>query len=138
MRITACFHPQRLARTARGFTLAYPSYVNSITKTKRKAAEACLSSYATWMERFYTSNLRYDEDAAGNDVSLPTMDCATAQNTGNDYSYSFSGTPTRTTYTVQAVPRGAQATHDAACGTLTLDQTGQKDTSGDEGPATCW
>src|SRR3546814_10324649 len=70
---------QRMNRTGRaGFTLieliivvtivailaliAYPSYINSITRSKRAAATACLSSYATFMERFYTTNLRYDVD----------------------------------------------------------------------------
>src|SRR3546814_2617218 len=76
---------QRMNRTGRaGFTLieliivvtivailaliAYPSYINSITRSKRAAATACLSSYATFMERFYTTNLRYDVDTAGDDV----------------------------------------------------------------------
>src|SRR3546814_14959759 len=67
--------------------IAYPSYINSITRSKRAAATACLSSYATFMERFYTTNLRYDVDTAGDDVALPTLDCATAANTGADYGY---------------------------------------------------
>src|SRR3546814_12246274 len=84
---------QRMNRTGRaGFTLieliivvtivailapiAYPSYINSITRSKRAAATACLSSYATFMERFYTTKLRYDTDTAGDDLALPSVGCA--------------------------------------------------------------
>ena len=39
--------------------IAYPSYIDSVVKTKRSAAAACLSEQANYMERFYTTNLRY-------------------------------------------------------------------------------
>ncbi|NKF23170.1 type IV pilin protein [Solimonas marina] len=117
--------------------IAYPSYVGSITKSKRRAAEACLSSYATYMERYYTTNLRY-VDADGNAIDLPTLDCASADNTGGDYQYGFSGTPTASTYVLQAAPAGAQQSRDSACGTLTLDQTGARDNLGDAALSTCW
>src|SRR3546814_11177591 len=95
---------QRMNRTGRaGFTLieliivvtivailaliAYPSYINSITRSKRAAATACLSSYATFMERFYTTNPRYAVDTAGDDLAFPTLYCAPAANTGADYGY---------------------------------------------------
>lgn len=118
--------------------VAYPSYISSVTKTKRAAAEACLSEYANYMERYYTTNLRYDQDGGGNANSLPALDCASAQNTGEAYEYSFPAAPTATTYTIQAVPQGAQASRDAQCGTLTLDQAGTKGISGTGTVATCW
>ncbi|HER34946.1 MAG: type IV pilin protein [Halothiobacillaceae bacterium] len=105
--------------------IAYPSYINSVVKTKRAAATACLSEYANYMERFYTTNLRYDEDRGGTAVSLPALDCASNANTGDDYAYSFLGTPTRSTFVLRAVPQNAQATRDD-CGTLTLDQAGTR------------
>ena len=37
--------------------IAYPSYINSVVKTKRAAAEGCVSEYANYMERYYTTNL---------------------------------------------------------------------------------
>ena len=40
--------------------IALPTYTNYITKTRRVAAEGCLSQYANYMERYYTTNLRYD------------------------------------------------------------------------------
>ncbi len=124
--------------------IAYPSYVKSITKTKRRAAEACLSQFATYMERFYTTNLRYDQDSASNAMNTAALqalnlDCASAQNTGNDYSYGFAaGYPTQSTYRLQATPIGAQATRDAACGALQLDQTGARGNTGPADTSQCW
>jgi type IV pilus assembly protein PilE len=135
-------------RTQKGFTLielmitvviigvlaaiAYPSYTNSVTKSKRRAAEACLSSYAQYMERFYTANMRYDKKIDNTNNALPAVDCASVQNTGKDYRYQIQAV-TRSTYTLAAVPSGIQATRDAACGTLTLNQAGTRGAI-----ASCW
>ena len=149
------FPPARGSRRPSGFTLielmvvvlivaiiaavAYPSYISSVTKTKRAAAEACLSEYANYMERYYTTNLRYDQDAGGTANALPALDCASAQNTGENYVYSFpAGTPTQSTFSIQAVPQGAQAGRDAQCGTLTINQVGTKGISGTGTVDTCW
>lgn len=119
--------------------IAYPSYINSVTKTHRTAAEGCLSEYANYMERYYTTNLKYDKDRAGNAIALPALDCASAQNTGQYYNYSFTnGEPTQSTYKIQAVPQGIQATRDTLCGTLTLDQAGTQTESGSGSLSDCW
>lgn len=151
------FHKRPLRRV-RGFTLielliaiaivgilaaiAIPSYTNSVVKSKRRAAEACLSSFATQMERYYTTTLRYCVDANADgacdsaDFTLPTLDCATVANTGRDYTYT--ATATLATFTVQAAPTTTQASRDATCGTLTLNQTGAKAVSGTGGVSNCW
>ena len=121
--------------------IAYPSYVNYITKTHRVAAEGCLSEYANYMERFYTTNLRYDKTSATPAVAnaLPVFDCKTPQQTGANYAYGFAAnSPTQTAYTIQAVPINAQLTRDSQCGTLTLDQTGARNKSGTGTVAQCW
>jgi type IV pilus assembly protein PilE len=124
--------------------IAYPSYTRYITHTHRTAAEACLSEYANYMERYYTTNLRYDEDSDGNDNSLPDLDCASAGQTGANYKYTFAdGELTQSTYVLQAVPQGVQADRDTQCATLALDQTGQRYIKDDveEGSGTdksCW
>ena len=118
--------------------VAYPSYVNSVTKTKRAAAEACLSEYANYMERYYTTNLRYDQSSAGTANALPALDCASSQNTGANYAYSFPAAPTQSTFSIQATPLGAQASRDTQCGTLTIDQAGTKTVSGSGTVGTCW
>ena len=113
--------------------LAYPSYVNYTVKTNRKAAEACLSEYSNYMERYYTTNLNYSTTTA----KLPQMDCATPSQTGQSYAYGLASASTAS-YQLQAAPISGtqQANKDTQCGTLYLDQTGNRTTSG--GGTSCW
>nr|WP_283249617.1 type IV pilin protein [Hydrogenophilus thiooxidans] len=110
--------------------IAYPSYRNHVLKTRRSAAQGCLVELAQWMERFYTTNLRYHQDSSGTAVVLPNTQCR--QDLANYYTFSFSGNPTATTFTLQAVPQGAQA--NDSCGTLTLNQAGVRTPT----TAGCW
>ena len=139
---------QRNTRTSKGFTLielmivvaivailtaiAYPSYTHYIIKTRRSAAKACLSEYANYMERYYTTNLTYT--GAVNQV----FDCESTAQTGNYYTWSDPTIPAGgSAYTLSAVPTGAQ--NDTECGTLSLDWTGKRGaTGGTLGPASCW
>lgn len=124
--------------------IAYPSYVHYVTRSRRVAAEACLSDYANYLERFYTTNMRYDLDTGGNPMNTAALaalqlDCASNANTGLYYTYAFAAnSPTRSTYVLQAVPQGVQATRDTACATLTLDQTGQRGVTGTSSVDRCW
>jgi len=123
--------------------IALPAYTKYVTKTKRVAAEGCLSEYANYMERYYTSNLGYKQDTSATPVANPistspptlVLDCASAQQTGANYAYTVP-TLTTSTYTLQATPTGGQLTADTQCGTLTLDQAGNR-TPSDSG-STCW
>jgi type IV pilus assembly protein PilE len=115
--------------------IALPSYMRHVVKTKRVAAEACLSEYANFMERYYTTNLRYSKDTSEVAITLPNLDCAANGQTGADYSYAFAASqPTDTTYTIQATARAgsAQASRDAACSPLGIDQVGTRTPNG------CW
>ncbi len=111
--------------------ITYPSYTKQVQKTRRHKAEACLMELAQYMERFYTTNLKYHQDSSGNAVTLPGTDCR--NELSGFYTFGFSGTPTATTFTIQAVPAGAQA--GDACGTLTINQTGRKTPANTPG---CW
>lgn len=126
--------------------IAYPTYTSYVTKTRRAAATACLSQYANYMERYYTTNLRYDQDSAGIANSLPVLDCASVAQTGDSYSYAFAANPalSQATYKILATPiaGSAQASRDTSCAVLGIDQSGQrfyKSTSSDQaGLSTCW
>lgn len=124
--------------------IAFPSYTNAVVKTKRRAAQVCLASFATHMERFYTTNLRYDQTVAGvamNTTALRALnlECASTRNTGADYSYGFAAdSPTASTYSLVATPAGRQATKDARCGELSVNQAGVRSVTGADGTTKCW
>ncbi|WP_276512570.1 type IV pilin protein [Marinobacter daepoensis] len=120
--------------------VAYPAYTNQVVSTNRSAAAACLSEQAGYMERFYTTNLRYDKDRSGTDNPLSdgtlVLDCMSSAQTGSDYNYSVTAL-SRTAYTVNAAPKGAQANRDGSkCGTLTLDHKGTRGAGG--AVESCW
>ena len=130
--------------------IALPTYTSYITKTRRAAAKGCLSEYANYMERYYTTNLRYDQSDDATPVANPVtgttptlvLDCASAQQTGANYTYDFPSTSlSASIFTVEAIPipGSAQATRDTLCGTLTLNQAGTRNIIGGTGTvAQCW
>jgi type IV pilus assembly protein PilE len=113
--------------------IAIPAYKTYVVKTNRNAAKACLSEYAQFMERYYTTNLSYASAAPGN------LGCASDANLNMAYSFSVSvNVNSPRLYTVTAAPQNAQSTRDTQCGTLTLDQSGTKTKSGTAALSTCW
>ncbi len=121
-------------------SIAYPSYTRYITRTHRVAAEGCLSEYANYMERFYTTNLNYSKDiSSGNKLkdNFPVLDCASASQTGDNYQYTLASA-TSTAYTVDATPVGTQLARDTECGTLSLNQAGQRGKTGTGTIEKCW
>lgn len=129
-------------------TIAVPAYTSSVVKSKRRAAQVCLASFATHMERYYTTNLRYnvppsvvdpDDPPGCNDgeaPDLPPLECASAQNAGRDYD--FTVTSTCSTYTLAAAPKNAQESRDEHCAILSLNQAGVRGVTGADGVAKCW
>jgi type IV pilus assembly protein PilE len=125
--------------------IAFPSYIKQVTKTNRVAAEGCLSEYANYMERYYTTNLRYDQvpassgTAAGTPNPITTspatlvLGCAATSQTGTNYTYTVPAS-SATAYTIQATPIGAQLNRDTQCGSLSLNQAGTRSPT----TAGCW
>lgn len=117
--------------------IAIPSYENSIVKSNRKAMTGCMLEAAQFMERFYTTNLRYDQTTGGTAVALPALGCAT--DLSASYTLALAPAPGVTTYTIQATPIGRQLGKDTLCGVLTIDQTGAKTEAGTAtAPEDCW
>lgn len=104
--------------------IAYPSYQQYVLRTHRSAAQGCLTELAQWMERYYATQMTYA------DATLPNTACQA--DLAARYKFSFVGTPTATTYTLQAVPQGAQ--EKDTCGTLTVNQAGNRTPS----TTGCW
>jgi|APMI01.1.fsa_nt_gi type IV pilus assembly protein PilE len=132
---------------ARGFTLielmivvviiaiiaavAYPSYQQHIQRTRRAVAAGCMMELSQFMERFFTTNMRYDQDTAGNAVVLPGC----SANVAAFYVPGLNPAPTPTQYTVEMVPQGAQLAD--VCGTLTINQAGARSPDAGARPE-CW
>jgi len=143
------FQRPAASRMAAGFTLielmitvaivgilvvaAVEGYDFATIKARRGAAKGCLQEMAQYMERFYTTNLAYDKDTTGANVTPPTC----SQDVTPFYTVGpAAGEPTASTYKFQAVPTGRQ--HDSTCGTLAIDYKGVKAASGTGGVAGCW
>ena len=112
-------------------TVAVASYEFAMVKTRRAAATGCLVEAAQAMERHYTLNFSYA------DAKLPGC----SQDVTDHYTVGFaSGEPTATTFRIEAVPKGRQASADETCGTLSIDATGVRK-AGDGSAAVvdaCW
>ena len=116
--------------------IAYPSYTSHLVKSRRAQATACLQEAAQYMERFYTTNLRYDQTATTSiAVSLPTT-ARSPPRTGRYLLSTASGSASASA--LKATPQGAQATADTQCGTLGLSQAGTKTITGTGTVAACW
>jgi type IV pilus assembly protein PilE len=99
--------------------IAMASYGYAMQKTRRAAAQGCLTETAQYMERWYTLHMTY----AGATPPACSADVSTY--------YTMSVASSATAFTWTAAPQGPQAKDK--CGTLTLDDKGRKT------PATdCW
>ncbi len=88
--------------------VAYPSYTEHVTNSRRTDAQAVLIEAAQFMERFYTENNRYDVDTGGTAVALPAFLQESPRDAGAK-SYDIAVAATASTYTITATPKNAQA-----------------------------
>jgi type IV pilus assembly protein PilE len=134
--------PRRSSVPERGFTLlemmitvavigilaavAYPSYREYVAKGRRAQATADLLAGHQWMERFYTENLRYDQNSGGTatngDAGLFATRFPQTPNEGAAvYTPRLSAVAAQS-YTITATRAGA-ATGDR-CGNFTINHLG--------------
>ncbi|MGC9456387.1 MAG: type IV pilin protein [Halothiobacillaceae bacterium] len=113
--------------------IAYPSYQEYVRKAERADAQATLLEAAQFMERWYTTNNRYDEDLDGDDVSLPSNLQQSPSDGDAKYNITLDSVA-RNSYELHAAP-----VRDDACGTFILHSTGQKELDGNtKDVADCW
>ena len=120
--------------------IAYPSYQESIIKSRRSEAQRLLSDVAQRQERFFTTGALYAETFAALGYTATQIIGSTLKSdqTADFYRVTLTATPVgaASTYVIAAAPYGAQ-TSDAKCGTLTVNQLNQRSASGSS-PAACW
>jgi type IV pilus assembly protein PilE len=123
-------------------SIAYPSYMNYVVDTKRTAAASILLQVADRQQQFFMDNKRFTNDLTNLGFTANPLviaddgrSMASAAASGSTYSVALSNV-TATTYTVTAAPLNSQASRDAECGSLTLNQALVKGSSG--GGGDCW
>jgi type IV pilus assembly protein PilE len=82
------------------------------------------------MERYYTTRLTYVGAA-------PVLGCRTENNLNQRYTIAVID-PLAGTYTLRATPIATQASLDAQCGALSVDQSGARSVSGSAPVTECW
>lgn len=141
------------ARIARGFTLielmvvvavvailasiAYPSYQDSVRKSRRAQVKADMVEIAQRYERYHTVNNTYVGfwEGAFGAADATVISPSTA---GATPAYSIENTEEEiNTFALTATPEGNQ-TKDTRCGTLGLSNTGAKTKTGTGELADCW
>lgn len=113
-------------------SIAYPSYQESVAKSRRADAAGALLVFANAMERHFTVNNTYlkagGTDTTQTDTGLPRPGVFAHQQSpldGGTALYNLKiNAATATSYTLYAERTGAQASDD--CGTLTYTNTGVK------------
>ena len=132
-----------MTRTPKGFTLiellialasiallaslAWPSYQNLILRSQRAQARAALLQAAHWLERAASTNGSYPLTA---DVPANVLQV-------DGQRYKMTVISTAQSYTLSAIPLGAQAAD--TCGTLTLNHLGVRGVQGtSQTAAQCW
>jgi len=108
-------------------TIAYPSYLDQIRKTRRANAQADLVELASFMERYYSENFTYKDGAAN-----PTLPFTESPKGDNGHYYDLTVVTTLITFTLTATPINDQlADH---CGTMTVTHTGTQNAA----LSSCW
>ncbi len=121
--------------------VALPSYQDSVAKSRRAEARGQLLELAQFMQRYYSQNDRFDQNAAGTAVAIPAglaLVPRTAAAGAETYSISFTTTPTISTFTIRAAPRSGGPMTSDGCGTFSLNNAGARSVSGTKPVAECW
>ena len=130
-----------LSMTCKGFTLielmiaviiigilaaiVYPSYIDSVRKSRRADAESVLLELANYMERTYTESNKYNPTG----FALPITQ---SPKTGDKFYDISTASINANSYVLQAVPVANTSQAADSCGTLKLSSSGVKT------PANCW
>lgn len=114
-------------------SVAYPSYMESVRKSKRAEVKAALLEGAQALERHYSANNTYLSSGG-----LAAVFATSVPASGANYTIAAAGTPTATTYTLRATRAGSMT--DDPCGNYEITHTGERrlDSAPGKTVADCW
>ncbi len=116
--------------------IALPAYTSYINQANRSDAKAVLLENVQFLERNYTENNKYHQTSSGTAITLPVY---VSPESGTTLYNISAPTLTATTYTLTATPDSSGRMTDDECGSLSINQLGQKSVSGATLDAnTCW
>lgn len=117
--------------------VAYPSYVDHIVRGKRAAAASFIMSLANRQEQYMLDARSYATSATALGFSASSVPKEVSEN--YDITVVADNSASPPTYTITAAPKGAQASRDTKCASLTINQAGTKGIAGGSGTASsCW
>lgn len=120
-------------------SIAYPSYTNYITQTRRSDATINLLRVSALQEKFLTQCGIYAANFGATQSCTAPGTLQTSSTTADGYySLEIAVNATGSTYTLTARPLGTQSTNDLAkCTTFTINNLGVKAATGAESTK-CW
>lgn len=123
-------------------TIAYPSYQNSVIKSRRADAKSALLELANFMERHATEANCYTDPGTDGlcdtaDDSAPALPFTATPRTGTAYYTLAIAAIDAVSYTLTATPIVGTSQENDDCGSLSLTNTGIKSSTGLTA-ADCW
>ena len=119
--------------------IAYPSYRQHVLRTHRTEGKALLQRIAGEQERFFTARSQYTSSLTG--ANPNGLGFANNQSENGCYQATITLGAGNLSYVLRAVPVNSTAcgnqTQDTQCGTLTIDNLGNRSATGPLG-ADCW
>ena len=115
--------------------IAFPSYMESVRKSRRADAKSALMAASQAMEKFYTERQTY----IGAGLGAAATDVYPTTSPDGFYTLSFSVASTASAYSLQAAPTAGKGQTSDKCGTFSINQLGAKGVSGGSlNAAACW
>jgi len=102
-------------------TIAYPSYMGHVQKTRRVDGKSAILEIAMAQEQFYTQNKAYSDNLTSLSIHSTLRDGKSKEG----YYELTLKRPTTTTFTITAKAIGSQA-KDTTCAEMSMDQIGEQ------------
>lgn len=145
-RKTPCGNHRQTSKQIKGFSLieviitlaiisilaaiSLPSYFHYLSRANRFQAESLLSQLSVALENYFIENQTYE----GADITQLPVDISSLH---SNYEMHLTVADVMH-YTLTAAPINRQEENDTACGTLSLNETGERMISGSASIEYCW